>query len=153
MSNTPSDKCPRCGTDSLIMCLLEGSRAAHAATKRELSNAIDTIDLMRDEFQRIRARIVEKGCDETGLGNEIIELCTRAMSGITQRIPVIAQRDSSEARVVELEKWKSTAKALWRGVMAENDSDLLPAAMLQVGELIELEKQTLGQAMPKKEVV
>lgn len=157
--STP-DKCPHCGaelrsyidptwklyacgtSDTLPQtahCRERAARikaeTAHAATKRELSNATDTLDLMRDEFQRIRARIVEKGCDETRLGNEILELCTRAMSGIIQRVSVFEQRDALKARVAELEGlpisdvYRQSARVLFPHVLSAG-------------------VKTLGQAMP-----
>jgi len=59
--------------------------------EQELSIATDTIDLMRDEFQRI------KSCP--GSNSEIGQLCDRAQSNLLQRVPVIAQRDRAEDRL------------------------------------------------------
>jgi hypothetical protein len=70
--------------------------AAHDAQPDEAN----TLDLMRDEFQRIRA---------LNPSSEIMGICERAVSGITQRVSVIQQRDQAEreratlqARLAEL---------------------------------------------------
>lgn len=52
---------------------LNTAKSELAATKRKLSNAIDTLDLMRDEFQRIVARMVEDGMI-------IKDVCTRRIN-------------------------------------------------------------------------
>lgn len=59
--------------------------------ERELSAATDTLDLMRDEFQRIKSC---PGCD-----SEIAQLCDRAQLNLLQRVPVIAQRDRAGDRL------------------------------------------------------
>lgn len=67
------------------------------------SKLTDALDLMRDEFRRIQARIVEhEGSEPTGVFLSIFELCERAVCGIEQRVPVIQQRDLAEKRVEEL---------------------------------------------------
>ncbi len=57
-------------------------------------SGIDTLDLMRDEFIRIKSIAND---------DEIKGLCNRAISNITQRYPVISQRDKLESRVMLLE--------------------------------------------------
>ena len=85
-----------------------------AALRKELSNATDTLDMMRDEFQRIVARMVEDGMIIKDVGQEILGICKRARSDIAQRLPVIAQRDAAESRVRELEvdaaSWEKQAE-------------------------------------------
>lgn len=61
------------------------------AMERELSAATDALDLMRDEFRRIKSC---PGCD-----SEIGQLCDRAQLNLLQRVPVIAQRDRAEDRL------------------------------------------------------
>jgi hypothetical protein len=65
------------------------------ALERELSAATDTIDLMRDEFQRIKGCCVE----DADVASEIQGICDRAMLNIVQRVPVIKQRDNAERRL------------------------------------------------------
>ncbi len=81
----------------------------------------ETLDLMRDEFQRIKLLT-----DNT----EIIGLCDRAMSNITQRVPVIRQRDDALA-TLSLTQSKLAAMegvlrmdALWCFDNAEPPSEL-----------------------------
>jgi len=86
------DKCPHCGAEimevgergdwnwtsylceSYLGVHQEGGfsqsnycreRTAHAATRKERDSAVDTVDLMRDEFQRIRAKIIESQLEDT----------------------------------------------------------------------------------------
>lgn len=61
-----------------------------------ISQDIDKIDLLRDEFQRIKA------CP--GATTEIIGLCERALSDIKQKVPVIEQRDALREKVDRLEQ-------------------------------------------------
>lgn len=56
--------------------------------ERANSTLTDTIDLMRDEFLRIKA------CPN--VSEEVVGLCERATSKITQRVPVLVQRDTAE---------------------------------------------------------
>lgn len=140
------------------------------ARVRELESTTDTLDLMRDEFQRIVARMVEDGVIIKEVGQEILGICNRARSQITQRVPVIAQRDAATRRAESAE------------AMARHRGDLLLKAESRVRELeglaignqeagegglwIEVfipteylggadcegeECPTLGQAMPRKE--
>lgn len=53
-----------------------------------LSELIDQVDLMKDEFLRIKA-IADN--------QEIVGLCDRAISRTDQRVPVLKQRDDAEA--------------------------------------------------------
>lgn len=54
----------------------------------ERDEARETLDLMCDEFQRIKAL--------AGLPLEAHTFCERAISGIKQRVPLIEQRDKAE---------------------------------------------------------
>ena len=110
-----------------------------AATKRELSNATDTLDLMRDEFQRIVARMVEDGMIIKDVGQEILGICNRARSQIAQRVPVIAQRDAAERRVQELEGLRVLSR------------DIGTITLLLDQDLSTVPPLTLGEAMPRKE--
>lgn len=158
----------RCFENELI-----NERAAHAATKRELGAMRES----RDEANERLASLNEwVGCHAGELNAAKSELAatkreleerivylqdanTKATANMKEVIyqlaldgaTVLKRAEAAEARVRELERWKSAAKAFWRAVMSEDDPDLMPAAMLQVSELIELEKQTLGEAMPRKE--
>jgi len=74
--------------------------------ERELSAATDCIDLMRDEFQRI------KSCPVSN--SEIRQLCDRAMLNIVQRVPVIAQRDRAEDRLGVAKAALHTIAHIWQ---------------------------------------
>ena len=65
--------------------------------KNEIQKLTDTIDLMRDEFMRIKACPSEKWAKP-----EIDGLCDRAIKQINQHVPVIVQRDRAEAKALEL---------------------------------------------------
>ena len=65
------------------------------------SKLIDMVDLMRDEFKRVQ---------NLTTNHEIWGLCDRAMGNITQRIPVIKQRDDLAAEVIKLKKLLSDAE-------------------------------------------
>lgn len=97
-------------TNKLIAEEVKGISADLAAAKAEWSKLTDTLDLMRDEFRRIQARIGEQaGSGPTGVIRTIYDLCARALSDIPQRVPVIQQRDDAEKRVRELEVELETA--------------------------------------------
>ena len=61
---------------------------------REVSQLTDTLDMMRDEFQRI---IACPGCN-----GEIEDLANRAQLKLIQHVPVIVQRDRAEAEAMKL---------------------------------------------------
>lgn len=65
--------------------------------------ATNTIDLMRDKFQRIVARCVEFDGLESAFTREIRAICDRARSEIEQRTDVIVQRDEWQRRAERLE--------------------------------------------------
>lgn len=151
MSDT--DKCPHCGAEIEYFAGIDAywstcgstakkqsdlckERAAHAATRKELNSLTDTLDLMRDEFRRIEARIYERGCQETELGDTILGYCKRAMSGITQLVPVISQRDAAESRVRELEGLRVLSR------------DIGTITLLLDQDLSTVPPLTLGEAMP-----
>lgn len=62
--------------------------------EKETAGLKDFIDLMRDEFERI------KSCPE--VSSEIIGLCKRAITNVKQRVPVIVQRDELEKELYAL---------------------------------------------------
>lgn len=62
-----------------------------AAAQAENSKMVDTIDLMCDEFLRIKA--------VANIQDEAVTFCDRAVSGIRQRVPVIQQRDDLERKL------------------------------------------------------
>ena len=80
--------------------------------KEENSKQLDFIDLMQDEFQRIRTISVHP---EYG-NSEIEGLCERAIKNTEQHIPVIKQRDDAQKALLAFrldnEKWKSIADKL-----------------------------------------
>ncbi|TXH52716.1 MAG: hypothetical protein E6Q97_14960 [Desulfurellales bacterium] len=132
--STP-DKCPHCGAVetrkrdgwSVYDCgsvedfqtNLCRERAANAETRRDkealrdsVSKLTDTLDLMRDEFRRIQARIIEeKGTDLAGVFSTIFQLCDRSVLGIEQQVPVIQQRDLAEKLARRLTNEKDDAEA------------------------------------------
>jgi len=121
-------------------------RAAHAETKREFSALTDTLDLMRDEFQRIVARMVESGTIITDVGQEILTICNRARSQIAQRVPVIAQRDAAESRVRELEGLASQVVKAWKAFdLVDGDWERTDSERALANSI-----DTLGEAMPRK---
>ena len=69
---------------------------ADPAQAESLNKLTDHIDLMVDEFQRIRARIP--------IDSEISGLCQRAIENTRQNVPVIQQRDEAELKVMELKR-------------------------------------------------
>jgi len=66
----------------------------------EVSMKTDTLDLMRDEFLRIKACTVCHPHD--AFAEEIADLCDRAIANLLQRVPVIVQRDKAEAELATL---------------------------------------------------
>lgn len=67
-------------------------------TKQE-SKLTDIIDLMRDEFMRIKTCPADKWAKP-----EIDGLCDRAITNINQNVPVIVQRDEAQAKVASLRR-------------------------------------------------
>lgn len=85
-----------------VLELVQKSVADLAAAKAEASKLADDIDLMRDDFKRIQARIGEQyGRNPKGLFWDIMDLCERAIVSIPQRVSVIQQRDAAEKRARE----------------------------------------------------
>ena len=73
----------------------------------QFSIQTDALDLMVDEFHRIKSTLGAH-LDETypmthALHKEVMGYCERAISGIKQRVPVIEQRDQAEARASKFE--------------------------------------------------
>jgi hypothetical protein len=58
----------------------------------------DTLDLMKDEFERIQRA--------PGVSAEVIQLCNRAVADIEQHVPIIKQRDEALKKVRELSRDK-----------------------------------------------
>jgi hypothetical protein len=71
-----------------------GTPCEQIRAQNENEQLTDTLDLMRDEFKRIRS------CP--GADQEIIVLCDRAITRITQNVPVIVQRDNAEAELAKI---------------------------------------------------
>lgn len=92
----------------------EGCTWEEFVPKRDLTIAIEraekaenTVDLMRDEFQRIAARCVESGGVMSAfLVEEVQHLCQRAISDIEQRVPVVVQRDQAQRKA---DQWRDVA--------------------------------------------
>lgn len=87
---------------------------------KEMEQLQDTLDLMVDEFERIK-NLADAYSDKTyplkyAIDREIIGLCERAISGLKQRVPLIGQRDKAEAKVRDLtlrcDTWKALAQEL-----------------------------------------
>lgn len=70
--------------------------------ERELADKLAYIDLMVDEFIRIKSSFGSRGDDSIEAKN-IISLCERAISNTYQREPVITQRDKALARAKQAE--------------------------------------------------
>lgn len=83
------------------------------ATKSDL---IDCIDLMADEFKRIKA---------LNPGDEILDLCDRALRVTEQNVPVLEVRDRLQ---------KTVSKLLWK---VSDLEDQLEAARAQSGQGVE----------------
>jgi hypothetical protein len=82
----------------------------------EVRTALESApDLMRDEFFRIKARVVEGNFDE------IPFLCDRAVSGIEQTTPVVVQRDieGGEAMTRKRHKPGEYVETHWGGKKAD----------------------------------
>jgi hypothetical protein len=87
MSTTPRTDAQTCTLDGSAYGAYWVPATLAAELETELAQAWDTLDLMRDEFQRIEAMTVS---------GEIGGICARAKQKITQRVPVIAQRDEAQ---------------------------------------------------------
>lgn len=51
----------------------------------KLSKCLDTLDLMRDEFLRIRA------CP--GVNTEVVGLCNRALANVERNVPILVENE------------------------------------------------------------
>lgn len=67
---------------------------ANPGTQGKIEKAVDVVDLMRDEFARIKAIVPDNA--------EIVGLCDRAMTQITQNVPILKQLDAAHAAIVSL---------------------------------------------------
>lgn len=85
--------------------------------ERELSQKIDALDMMRDEFRRI---IACPGCNA-----EIEDLANRAQIKLIQHVPVIEQRDRAEREVSQLraalELGQENCDAVYEDLRKERD--------------------------------
>ena len=103
-----------CGINhgSRCSCGMSELQAECDRLKEENSKQLDFIDLMQDEFQRIRTISVHP---EYG-NSEIEGLCERAIKNTEQHIPVIKQRDDAQKALLAFrldnDKWKSIADRL-----------------------------------------
>lgn len=61
----------------------------------ETGPAVNLLDLMADEFARIKI-LVANGGGYGAFGKEIEGICDRAVQKIRQKVPVITQRDEAE---------------------------------------------------------
>jgi FtsZ-binding cell division protein ZapB len=82
---------------------LAALRAENERLKAENSKLTDHVDLMVDEFKRIRVIVDNSpGCFNSYLKLEVEGLCDRAISTTYQHVPVITQRDNAEQEVETL---------------------------------------------------
>lgn len=82
-----------------LAALLTTARAELAQARAEVDSVQAIIDLMRDEFKRIKALCINElphGEHESASMGEIIGLCERAVTNIHQHVPVVVQRDDAE---------------------------------------------------------
>jgi len=85
---------------------------------KEFQNNVDDLDLMRDEFTRIRC------CP--GATPEIKGLCERAVTKIRQRHPVIVQRDCLAAAVIQaMDLFKQYELDNWEVPVPESHKDFM----------------------------
>jgi len=75
-------------------CLLE-----LAAMDKQLATARDHVDLMKDEFIRIR----NLHQDDTAHDREVLGLCQRAITNTDQNVPVLLQRDKAVKQLASLQ--------------------------------------------------
>lgn len=71
-----------------------GTPCEQIKSEHENEKLTDILDLMRDEFKRIKV------CP--GVTSEIIGLCERAITTVTQNVPVIVQRDKAEEQLAKI---------------------------------------------------
>ncbi|MCC7375408.1 MAG: hypothetical protein IT581_12205 [Verrucomicrobiales bacterium] len=118
---------------------LAKARYEHAVTLKKL-------DSSEKELTAIKRRL-------SGELSDNCPICAKvSMGGHSQAAPMCilccleSDRDSA---LLKLEQWRLTAKALWRGVMANDDVELLQSAMIKATELIESEKPAVNAAKEK----
>ena len=85
---------------------------------KKVEEMIDTLDLMRDEFQRISV--------SPGSTTEIQALCSRAVQKIEQRVSVIYQRDRLETKLgvanLEIDNLRHQVSGLQRQISGKNEA-------------------------------
>jgi hypothetical protein len=92
--------------------------AVHSLRER-IAELEGSLDLMRDEFQRIKALTDN---------SEVIGLCDRAVLGITQLVPVLKQRDEAIARFEKARQWNELMElelTNLRSIVEEQSAQLL----------------------------
>jgi hypothetical protein len=99
----------------------------------EISRLTDHIDLMIDEFKRIKAVHPE---NESMHNKEVRQLCERAISNTVQRVPVIAQRDKAEQKVERMELALSPLIDLSQNYNGQSGSDCLKIIRLVLAEAV-----------------
>lgn len=102
--------------------------------RKEAQIYIDHIDLMTDEFKRIKA---------LGVDSEVKGLCERAITNTKQWVPVIEQRDKAEA---ERDRYKANADH-WKKCSETNSQEAIDFANKIKSAL------RLDQSTPWSEVV
>lgn len=85
---------------------------------KTVEEMVDTLDLMKDEFQRIAVN--------PGVTTEVQALCTRAVSKIEQRVSVIYQRDRLESKLgvanLEIDNLRHQVSGLQRQIAGKNEA-------------------------------
>jgi hypothetical protein len=97
--------------EAYTTCLSE--RDALQAKLEAAGSAVDHVDLMIDEFKRI------KSCPE--VTQEIVGLCDRAIARTSQNVPVIVQRDDAQKQIAALTAMleKSVTLDVWQMTVRE----------------------------------
>lgn len=184
--STP-DKCPHCGAVetrkrdgwSVYDCgsvedfqtNLCRERAANAETRRDkealrdsVSKLTDTLDLMRDEFRRIQARIIKQAATnaetnarlhddalrrllsaEAKLAEAIADAASwqqQADARLNDAVEFGRRAEKAEARVKELESLVILNTGYCEGALL---------VRIPTTERARIEAKTLGEAMPRKE--
>ena len=91
-------RCSECGALGTVN-IWDTLRGLPETIGQETRDLTDHVDLMVDEFKRIKALCHDKFLHNT----EISGLCERAISNTVQRVPVILQRDQAERRAEQLQ--------------------------------------------------
>lgn len=96
--------------------------------KEKVAELTNTLDLMSDEFERIRA---------LNFDSEINALCERAVSQIRQAVPVIQQRDHFKSLADSREKYEKWVLENGPKVLRLfQASSYLPSSIDELSELL-----------------